>query len=459
MLRRLLRPLDEYWFREGSLRLLALFRMLVAGAHLFFFYPVFQRQLDRLAAPASEFIPIPALKVLLLPLGEWGIRPDPTLVEAIWLIGIVAGIGALLGKYTRASLFVFALAHTFLTAHDYSYGFGHHPDALTVITMWALVLSPCGERWSLDDLQFRLRGARVTGRFAPLTPADDRSTFALWPLLLAQWLLALAYLSAGASKLSSGGLAWFDSSTLAFYLVQDGVRWDQPLGIYLAGFPWLMTFLAVVTVVFEATFFMAIVVPRLAWIYLLVGIGIHVGILFTMAAPFIPWLILYTAFLPTLLTTFPGTWILARIPEPRRWWIVFDGRCPLCIRSMVLLDYVDVRRNLGFLDLEEDWEKVEAIAPALTRERALHLMHVVGPDGRVLGGFAAFRELTRALPLLWILYPFLRLPFADRVGEKVYAAIASRRGRSPCGAAGCRVREEPFVGTREPAIGAAGARG
>jgi hypothetical protein len=68
-------------------------------------------------------------------------------------------------------------------------------------------------------------------------------------------------------------------------------------------------------------------------------------------------------------------------------------------------------------------------------------MHVVGPDGRVLGGFHAFREMTRVLPLLWPLYPFAHAPFADRIGTRVYGLVASNRGRSPCGAEGCMVRE------------------
>ncbi|MEX1258357.1 MAG: DCC1-like thiol-disulfide oxidoreductase family protein [Gemmatimonadota bacterium] len=437
----LIRRLDQYWFGPGSLGHVALFRIFVAGGHLFLFYPNLQRLAERFTAPNSEFMPIPALKVLLLPLGEWGLRPDATLIQAVWVFGILAGIGAVLGKYTRLSLISFATVQSLLTAYDYSFGVGHHPDALSIIMLWALAFSPCGERWSLDDLQWRLRSAGAVGRFAPLGPRDDASAFARWPLLLAQWLLALAYLSAAASKMYFGGLEWFRSSTLAYYLVQDGIWFDQPLGIFLAGYPALLSVAAVVTVLFEGTFFVAVLAPRTAWIYILTGVGLHVGILLTMAAPFLQWLVLYTAFLPTLASTFPGSWIRARIPAPKRWTVVYDGRCPLCIRSMVLLDYLDVRRNLTYLDLEAEWEKVREAAPALTRERALHLMHVVGPDGSLSGGFAAFREMTRVLPLLWPLYPLARAPLADLIGQRVYGLVASRRGRAPCGAEGCRVRE------------------
>jgi predicted DCC family thiol-disulfide oxidoreductase YuxK len=432
--------LDRYWFGEGSLTHLALLRIMVVGTEVLLFYPTLAYQLDLLAVPADEYLPIPALKVLLLPLGDWGIRPDPTLVTAIWLVGLIAGIAGLVGKYAPLSLLTFAFAVTFLTAHSYSYGQGHHPEALTAICLWALALGPSARRWSWDDLQWRVRRAYENRRFEPLRPSDDRSTLARWPLLLVQWLLVLAYFSGAASKLINGGLAWLQSSTLSFYLVQDGLRWERPLGILLAGFPTLVTALAITTVVFEGTFLLAILVPRITWVYLVVGAGMHIGILVTMAAPFLQWVVLYTAFLPTLSTNFPGSWIRARIAAPRKWAIIFDGRCPLCIRSMVFLDYADARKNLEFVDLEADWGRVGSLAPDLTRERALHVMHVVTPEGAVLGGFFAFKELTRALPLLWPLALLTHAPLADRIGPKVYQFVADRRGREPCGAEGCLVR-------------------
>ena len=451
-MRAIVERLDRYWFGEGSLTDLALLRIMVVSTELLFFYPSLAGQLNWLAAPADEYFPLPALKVLLLPLGEWGIRPDPTLVTAVWLVGLIAGIASLVGKYAPLSLLTFAGAITFLNAHSYSYGQAHHPEALTTICLWALALSPSGRRWSWDDLQWRIRRAYENRRFEPLRPSDDRSTLALWPLLLVQWLLVLAYFSAAASKLIYGGLAWFQSSTLSFYLVQDGVRWERPLGILLASFPTLVTALAITTVVFEGTFLLAILVPRITWAYLLVGAGIHIGVLVTMDAPFLQWVVLYTAFLPILRANFPGTWIRARLERPRRWAIIFDGGCPLCIRSMVVLDYADARKNLEFVDLESDWRRVASIAPDLTRERALHVMHVVTPEGAVLGGFFAFKELTRALPLLWPLALLTHAPLANRIGPKVYQFVADRRGREPCGAEGCLVRasELPAFTSRAP---------
>ncbi len=445
-----IRGLDWHWFGRGTYRDLALVRMLVVGGHLLFFYPPLHRQLAYASAHADTFLPLPALKVLLLPLGEWGIRPDPTLIQAVWLVGIIAGIAGVLGKYTRLSLLVHAAASTFLVAHMYSYGTVHHPYGPLIIALWALAFSRCGRVWSLDDLRGRMDRALARSRFEPLRIEDHTGPLARWPLLLIQSVLAIAYLSAGLSKLAAGGFDWFRSSTLAFYLVQDGLRQATPLGLTVAGYPTLLTITAIAVVLFELTFVLAVLIPRTAWVYVLIGLGMHIGILLTQGAPFLQWLLLYVAFLPALRSTFPVTYLTPRVrrwlPSGRepRWTVIYDGHCPLCIRTMVILDYLDPGDRLKQLDLERQWDQVTPLAPSLSREQARHAMHVVTPSGDVQQGFDAFRELTRALPLLWPLAPITHAPFARTIGTRIYAVVARGRARgAPCGVEGCAVRVYP----------------
>jgi predicted DCC family thiol-disulfide oxidoreductase YuxK len=443
--------LDRYWFGPGTYRDLALARIVVVGGHLLFFYPSLERQLLYATAHSDTFLALPALKVLLLPLGEWGIRPDPTLIHAVWLVGIIAGIAGVLGKYTRLSLLGHAAASTLLVAHAYSYGTLHHPQGPLIIALWALAFSRCGRAWSLDDLQERITGALARSRFQPIRGSHSRGDLARWPLLVVQWVLALAYLSAGMTKLVNGGWDWFGSSTLAYYLVQDGIRHDTLLGLTLAGYPTLLSVIAVVVVVFELTFVLAVLLPRTAWVYLLMGMGMHAGILVTQGAPFLQWSLLYVAFLPALRTTFPATYLRPRLSRwfassgaAGQWVIVYDGYCSLCIRTMVALDYLDMRGRLISMDLEREWDRVARTAPSLTRDQARHAMHVVTPEGRLVQGFDAFRELTRAVPLLWPLVPVTHAPFVRPFGNRIYGIVAQSRARGgPCGAEGCAVGFEP----------------
>src|SRR5690606_38639822 len=289
--------------------------------------------LERAAAPTGEFLALPGLKVLLLPIGEWGLRPDPTLIHAVWVFGLMVGVLALIGKHTNAALLALAASVTFLIAHRYSYGYIHHPDGLMALYLWVLAFSPCGRRWSLDELEWRLRHSEANGEFEPRLAEDEASMFARWPLVLGQWLLAVAYFSAGTSKIIHGGVDWFRSSTLAHYLVQDGVRWDSRIGLFMAGMPEALVALAVFTVLFEATFFIAILEPRSTWLYLLGGAALHVGILITMRAPFIQWVTLYVVFIENLRRHWPLTVISRRLASNRRWTLIHDGGCSPSVRS------------------------------------------------------------------------------------------------------------------------------
>lgn len=160
-----------------------------------------------------------------------------------------------------------------------------------MLALWLLALGPSGESLSLDA--WRRRGA-------PSHPEVD--TLARWPLRTVQWLLVLVYLSAGASKLAHGGIEWMNGHTLAYYLAQDALRHGLPLGLWLAKTPIpFLAFLSVITVVFELTFAVAIFRPRLAWLYLLTGAGLHLGIFFTQRAAFFELVALYVVFLPALL--------------------------------------------------------------------------------------------------------------------------------------------------------------
>ncbi|HEX5436702.1 MAG TPA: DCC1-like thiol-disulfide oxidoreductase family protein [Gemmatimonadaceae bacterium] len=454
---RVLRALDRHWFAPASLRELAVVRIVVVAGQLFLFYPPLAWELWLAGADPKTYLPIPALKVLMLPFGHWGVRPGPMFLHAVWLLGIVAGVLAIIGLSTRLSLFVFAAVNTLLIAHTYSYGEYHHPEAVMVIALWVLAASPAGAAWSVDALKRRIHGALASMRFEPQSAQDDLSPFARWPVRLIQWVLALAYLSAALSKLGNSGLSWFNGYTLAYYWIQDGLRFNvvgqgASWGIWLSHHLMLASALSIGATFIELTFVLAVLVPRMAWFYVLAGAGMHTAIYFAQGAPFFQYIVLYIVFIEALRQPFlrhapvvASASAAISTPEPvllgatRHWTIIYDGLCPLCVRSMVVLDFLDVRHRLRFIDMERDWARAAALAPRVTPAEAHHLMHVVSPDGQVYRGFFAFRALARALPLLWPLLPLYHAPFASVVGPRIYGGIARVRGTTPCRVETCGV--------------------
>ncbi|HEX7049640.1 MAG TPA: DCC1-like thiol-disulfide oxidoreductase family protein [Longimicrobiales bacterium] len=450
---RLMRRFDAHWFAPAPLGELAAARIVLVGTQLFLLlYGTLVASLRACPAcsldyqlwltgiDASTYLPRPALKVLLLPLGGWGVRPDPMFLHAVWWTAVVSGIGAFVGMYTRLSLLCFAAANTLLIAHGYAYHELHHTEALLIIMLWVLAFGPSGRALSLDDIRSRIRIGLAGMQFRARTPEDEIDTFARWPLRVGQWLMVLAYLSAALSKLRNGGLDWFNGETLTYYLASDGLAYGRPLGLWLSGFPTLATLLSIATVAFEATFALAVLVPALALPYVLGGVLLHLSIFAVQGPPFLQTTALYIVFIGAVRRRRAAP---EPAPEARarrgRWTIVFDGLCPICIRTAVLLDALDLRRRLDFIDLEREWTTAALEAPGLTLEEARHAMHVIDPAGGIHRGFFAFRSLARALPPLWPALPLLYAPLAARIGPKLYDRVARRRRGEACSYATCGV--------------------
>jgi predicted DCC family thiol-disulfide oxidoreductase YuxK len=120
--------------------------------------------------------------------------------------------------------------------------------------------------------------------------------------------------------------------------------------------------------------------------------------------------------------------------------VIYDGNCQFCTRQVQRLHRWDGSGRLAFLSLHDP--SVSHFAPGITHEQLMEQMYVVSQSGRIRGGAAAFRYLTRRLPWLWPLAPLLHFPFSLPVWRWLYAQVAQRRYRlssSACDQDACRV--------------------
>ena len=416
-MKRILRRIHDHWFAPASLQDLAIVRIAVVGFELLILlWPWLARgagichacNLDYTLLladfPDGQFLAIPTLKVLMLPFGEWGVRPEPMFLTAVWMLAVVSGLGALVGLYSKLSLLVFAATTTLLNAHGYSYGEAHHTEAALMIGLWLLAFSPAGARLSVDDYLRRLDRVRATGQFEPRTWSDDQSELARWPLRTGQWVLAITYLSAGIAKIVNGGWAWLNGYTLANHVGLDAIRHGRPVGLWAAQQVWLLRAMSVFTVGFELLFVLAVLVPGVAWLFVLTGLAMHGGIYVLQAAPFFQTMVLYIVFIEPVRNALAKVWL----PKPRgRLAVIYDGRSPTAQRSMLLLETVDLRHALSYLDIHTDSQEIQRRAGSL--EPDVPAVYVVDAAGRMYGGWPGFRRLARSLPLLWPLLPLVYL--------------------------------------------------
>jgi uncharacterized membrane protein YphA (DoxX/SURF4 family) len=249
---------------------LAISRIVAVAAQLLLFFPDVAMNIMR-AERNPDFID-PQLLIRAVT----AIVPRDVLFTASGITGlqwvtIGAGVLALVGLFTRFSVFVFALGIWIFIAHGYSYGDRHHPQAVFCIFLMMLAFAPSGDRLSLDALLRRRKGEPTAPR---------RVDTAMWPLKLAHVLLALTYLSTGFTKLAWGGLRWMNGYTLQSYTLGDAINRDMPFGIWLGQQHELAVALSVFTILFETFFFLSIFFPATAPLWFLSGIGFQLGLYF-----------------------------------------------------------------------------------------------------------------------------------------------------------------------------------
>jgi predicted DCC family thiol-disulfide oxidoreductase YuxK len=128
--------------------------------------------------------------------------------------------------------------------------------------------------------------------------------------------------------------------------------------------------------------------------------------------------------------------------------IFYDGLCALCNQSVRILKRLDWLHRFEYIDLQA-WESVHARYPQLDREAVLGAMHVIRPDGRLYAGYAALRQISRELPLLFWIFPLLYLPGVTWAGPRLYRWIATHRyelnrlfgGPTECESGACKIHK------------------
>src|SRR5215207_1041307 len=122
----------EYWFSPGPVFDLAVCHIIIVATQLALVLFYVNYSAERLEAYAtldqSLFMPIPTLKVLLLPFGL-DFRPDVSLLFMVKYAAIISGFFALIGFLTNVSLAVFVYTNLIIIAHFYSYSDFHHTEA------------------------------------------------------------------------------------------------------------------------------------------------------------------------------------------------------------------------------------------------------------------------------------------------------------------------------------------
>ncbi len=107
--------------------------------------------------------------------------------------------------------------------------------------------------------------------------------------------------------------------------------------------------------------------------------------------------------------------------------VIYDGKCPFCRAQVSRLAAWDGGGRLAFLSAHDPL--VAERYADLSLDQLMAQMYVVDGHGRRHGGAAALRYLSRRLPRLWPMAPWLHIPFSLPFWQWIYRQVAARRYR------------------------------
>ncbi len=182
--------------------------------------------------------------------------------------------------------------------------------------------------------------------------------------------------------------------------------------------------------VFQFTFIFLVQNRYLRPLYLIVGMGLHLGILLTLNIyPFgAGMLIFYVLLVPF------SWWRKIReimVADKATLAIFYDEKCPLCNRTVLALNHFDIFRRLDFKGAQTYASEFPALNQYTQAELLLDL-YALDARGRAYAGVAAYAQILIHMRYLAGLGLLLRLPIIYSLACRQYRQIADNRARVTC---------------------------
>lgn len=337
----------------------------------------------------------------------------------IELLALLCGIMAfcvLIGYRLEFSVWVTAVLLTYLGSVRKTLQISHGSEILFTAALILVIFAIFGNedkitvdqlrrtrRWELGSLTTHLETSTESFRHRGLK----------WSLVV----IGFFYFQTGFSKLVFGDpIAWIHSSSLGRYLLyRMGDGPSRFFSEFMLQYPSLLTLTAVVTLVLEVGFLLAIVFKKPVWPFFIGVIGMHIAIKFSLGPDFTDQVFLLAIF-------FPWDYVIKYMQNSEELVIVYDEHCFFCARSLHLFKYFDVNSVVTYYNQYDVPEHFETENTDF--ETAMYAFR----EGESFRGYRAFRELFRQLGFVPVAY-CMSIPGVIHVGERAYRYIAENRSR------------------------------
>lgn len=356
---------------------------------------------------------------------------------AVWLVValcITAGFHTRLAAAANYLLWIVFVGFTPMWL-DFDGGF----DQMMIGVGFLLLFLPSERAFSLDNLRMKLK---FSAPGSPYRPAARVSVLCYYlPLAL---VLGFLYLDAGIHKLSAefwrNGLGAWLPPTMPYYMSPLDMSWllNNQLAEQVIGYA---------LIVFQFLFLPLFWFRRWRVPLLLIGICFHSGIIlslniyqfgFAMLAP-------YALLVPFSWWRCLGSGLRRRQPALT---VLYDGLCPLCNRTVIILSHFDAFSAVVFQDLQSHAKNYRQL-DTLSETELLRDLYALDRHGRLYSGIDTYIRIFSAMLYLAPLALFMRIPGIYQCGKMLYRRIADQRARLVCDASCAtppqRPEDDPFA--------------
>lgn len=340
---------------------------------------------------------------------------DPTIPMIMWMMCVFLII---IGAFTRIAAvinYVFSLVLIgTITTYEY------HMFYAYMGINFLLIFLPVSTCCSVDRLRLKLKYSNTRFEYNPPNSVSALSYY--FPIMLG---IGFVYFDSIFFKLTSHlwmhGLGmWKPASLPMITHFNTSLIMNQKL---------LVQFLGYLTLAFELIFLFFFWFKRFRPVLLLIGIGLHIGILVEFP---LPWFALGVTSIYLLMVPLKW-WGFFRIKRSREAILVcyYDAECPLCSRTKIIIKHLDIFNRITFRTVQHHAINEPALA-GMEEDLLLRDIYSVDKKGNVHKGLDTYVRVLNAIfylkPLSWI----IRFPGIYHLGKRVYGYVAVNRTTERC---------------------------
>lgn len=345
----------------------------------------------------------------ILPLNE-------TLAKASCLLLFLCSFSAMVGLFTRMTAWLTAIVGVYALGIPQIYGnVGHHHHLIWISAL--LAVSRCGDYFSLDAIRLAWKRADQ----GTTEPPDASKAFAL-PLRFVWLIIGSVYFFPGIRKFWVSGVDWVFTENFKFHLYRKWLELDWTFPFRVDHYPVLYEPMALTAILFEVGFFFLVFFPRVRPWIALIGFSFHSFVQLLMRISFWTLQTCYVSFVNWYgIFNRVGRWLY-----PKEMYVLYDGNCKLCRRTIATLRVVEVFNRITYVNALDQ----EAIARYqlqwLDSDALIADMHAVKAQ-QIWKGYAAYRAIAVRLPILWPILPLLYVWPIPALGKQIYQRVAQSR--------------------------------